>query len=46
MRRLITLIILLSISIGSSQTNDIDSLALELAFQNQDSLKVDTSLAY
>ena len=32
------------ISIGFSQTNDIDKLALELAFQEQDSLKVDTSL--
>ncbi len=44
MRRIITLLILLSISIGFSQTNDIESLALELAFQEQDSLKVETSL--
>ncbi|GAA4887315.1 hypothetical protein GCM10023311_08820 [Flaviramulus aquimarinus] len=44
MRRLTTLILSLSITIGFSQTNDIDSLALELAFQNQDSVKVDTSL--
>lgn len=44
MRKLITLIILLSMSIGFTQTNDIDSLALELAFQTQDSVKVDTSL--
>jgi signal transduction histidine kinase len=32
------------VSFGYSQTNDIDSLALELAFQTQDSVKVDTSL--
>ncbi|MFL1011846.1 tetratricopeptide repeat-containing sensor histidine kinase [Flavisericum labens] len=44
MRRIITFLILLSISSGFSQTNDIDSLAIELAFQDQDSLKVDTSL--
>lgn len=44
MRRLITLVILLSISFGYSQTNEIDSLALELAFQNEDSLKVNTSI--
>ena len=35
---------MLSISIGFSQTDDIDNLALELAFQEQDSLKVETSL--
>ena len=35
---------MLSISIGFSQTNDIDKLALELAFQEKDSLKVETSL--
>ncbi|GAA4948440.1 hypothetical protein GCM10023314_22180 [Algibacter agarivorans] len=44
MRRLITLILLSSISIGFSQTDEIDSLALQLAFQAQDSLKIDTSL--
>lgn len=44
MRRIITLVIVLSMSLGFSQTNEIDSLALELAFQNQDSLKVDTSV--
>jgi len=44
MRRIIILLIILSISIGFSQTNDIDSLALKLAFQEQDSLKVDTSI--
>ena len=44
MRRIITLLIMLSISIGFSQTDEIDKLALELAFQEQDSLKVETSL--
>ncbi|WP_303318134.1 tetratricopeptide repeat-containing sensor histidine kinase [Flavivirga abyssicola] len=44
MRKIITLIILLSISIGYSQTNEVDSLALELAYQNQDTLKVETSI--
>ncbi|TGV02089.1 tetratricopeptide repeat-containing sensor histidine kinase [Flavivirga rizhaonensis] len=44
MRKIITLIILLSISIGYSQTNEVDSLALELAYQNQDTLKIDTSI--
>ena len=34
----------LSLSHGFAQTNDIDSLAIKLAFQDQDSLKVDTSL--
>ncbi|GAA3637352.1 hypothetical protein GCM10022397_23660 [Flavivirga jejuensis] len=29
---------------GFSQTNDVDSLAIELAFQNQDTLKIETSL--
>ncbi|WP_396603154.1 ATP-binding protein [Algibacter sp. R77976] len=44
MRRIITLLIMLSMCVSFSQTNDIDSLALELAFQDQDSLKVETSL--
>lgn len=35
---------MLTISVGFSQTEDIDKLALELAFQEQDSLKVETSL--
>ena len=35
---------MLSIFIGFSQTDDIDNLTLELAFQEQDSLKVETSL--
>jgi signal transduction histidine kinase len=45
MRKIIILIILnLSVFIGFSQTNDIDSLAIELAFQEQDTLKIETSL--
>ncbi|WP_245925559.1 tetratricopeptide repeat-containing sensor histidine kinase [Algibacter marinivivus] len=44
MRRIITLLLMLSISISFSQTDDIEKLALELAFQEQDSLKVETSL--
>ncbi|WP_299555401.1 tetratricopeptide repeat-containing sensor histidine kinase [Seonamhaeicola sp.] len=44
MRRIITLIMFLSMCIGFAQTNDIDSLTIELAYQTQDSLKVDTSL--
>ena len=45
MRKIITLvIILLSLCSGFSQTKDIDSLTIELAFQNPDTLKVDTSL--
>ncbi|MDO5971230.1 tetratricopeptide repeat-containing sensor histidine kinase [Flavivirga aquimarina] len=44
MRRIITLIIFLSVSIGYSQTNDVDSLALELAYQTQDTLKIETSI--
>ena len=45
MRRItILLSLFLSVSIGFSQTRDIDSLAIDLAFQDQDSLKVETSL--
>lgn len=45
MRRLITIILALYVcAIGWTQTNRIDSLSVELAFQNQDTLKVDTSL--
>lgn len=44
MRKIITLIIFLSVSIGYSQTNDVDSLAIKLAFQSQDTLKIETSL--
>ncbi len=44
MRRIITIIVILLVSIGYTQTNQVDSLAIELAFQNQDTLKVKTSL--
>lgn len=45
MRKIITLIIvILSMKTGFSQNTDIDSLSIQLAFQNPDSLKVDTSL--
>lgn len=44
MRRLITFFIVLSISTSFAQTNDIDSLTLDLAFQSKDSLKIETSL--
>ena len=35
---------MLTVSIGLSQTEDIDKLAIELAFQEQDSLKIETSI--
>lgn len=38
------IILNLSFFVGFSQTNEIDSLALELAFQEQDTLKIETSL--
>ncbi len=44
MRKIITYIVFLSALIGYSQTNDVDSLALELAYQNQDTLKIETSI--
>ena len=44
MRKLITLGALLTLFLGFSQTEDIDSLSIQLAFQNPDSLKADTSL--
>ncbi|MFI1745387.1 tetratricopeptide repeat-containing sensor histidine kinase [Thalassobellus sediminis] len=45
MRKIITLIIAcLSIFFGFSQTKEIDSISIQLAFQNQDSTKVETSL--
>ncbi|AUP80382.1 ATP-binding protein [Flavivirga eckloniae] len=44
MRKIINLIICLFMSIGFSQTNDVDSLALELAYQTQDTLKIETSI--
>lgn len=45
MRKIIILILLcLYAFIGFSQTNEIDSLAIELAFQKHDTLKIETSL--
>ena len=45
MRKIITLVLFcLFILSGYSQTKEIDSLTIELAYQNQDSPKVDTSL--
>ncbi len=44
MRKIITLIIFLSYFFGLSQTKEIDSLSLELAYAAQDTLKVKTSL--
>lgn len=44
MKKLLSLVFFLCLTFGFSQTKDIDSLTLELAFQNQDSVKVDTSI--
>lgn len=44
MRKIITLILFLSVHFGFAQTEDIDSLSIQLAYQEQDSLKVNTSL--
>lgn len=44
MRKIITLFIFLLVCSGYAQTKEIDSLYIELAFQESDSLKVDTSL--
>lgn len=44
MRRIITLVLCLSVFSGFSQTQEIDSISIQLAFQNPDSTKVDTSL--
>ncbi|RKE90909.1 tetratricopeptide repeat-containing sensor histidine kinase [Ichthyenterobacterium magnum] len=44
MKQLITLAVLCSALFCFSQTNEIDSLAIQLAYQKQDSTKVDTSL--
>ncbi|MFH4967096.1 tetratricopeptide repeat-containing sensor histidine kinase [Gaetbulibacter sp. M240] len=45
MRRIIILTTLLCSFLSFSQTKEIDSLSVELAFQDQDSSKVDTSLS-
>ncbi len=44
MGKIITLILLLSVFFGFSQTKEIDSLSIELAFQESDTTKVETSL--
>ncbi|ALJ06330.1 ATP-binding protein [Pseudalgibacter alginicilyticus] len=44
MRKIIILLTLFVSFFGWSQTNEIDSLSIELAFQNTDSSKIDTSL--
>ena len=44
MKKLITLIIFLSLFFGYSQTKEQDSLTIQLAFQNSDSSKVKTAL--
>ena len=44
MRKIITLFLLISVYSGSSQTKEIDSLYIQLAFEESDTLKVDTSL--
>lgn len=44
MRKIITLVILLSVFLGYSQTKELDSLSIQLAFETQDSLKIKTSL--
>lgn len=44
MRKIITLSILLYAFLGFSQTKELDSLIIQLAFQKQDSLKIETSL--
>ncbi|MCK7592000.1 ATP-binding protein [Subsaxibacter sp. CAU 1640] len=44
MKQLIVLAAFFSVLIGYTQTNEIDSLILNLAYQKQDSTKVDTSL--
>lgn len=44
MRKIITLILFSSVFLGFSQTKEIDSLSLQLAFQESDTLKVETSI--
>lgn len=44
MRKIITILFFLFVCSGFSQTKELDSLSIQLAYQNQDSLKVDTSL--
>lgn len=44
MKRLISLAAFFAVFYGHSQTKEIDSLAIQLAYQKQDSSKVDTSI--
>ncbi|WP_298239234.1 tetratricopeptide repeat-containing sensor histidine kinase [uncultured Algibacter sp.] len=44
MNKIITLGLLFTFFLGFSQTQEIDSLTIQLAFQKQDTLKADTSL--
>ena len=44
MKKVLTIIALLSLSYGFSQTKEIDELTLELAFQKPDTAKVNTSI--
>lgn len=44
MRKLITLIFSLTVFFGFSQTEDLDSLTIQLAFQKPDTTKVNTSI--
>lgn len=44
MRRIITLLLFLPIFFGFSQTKELDSLSIALAFETSDSLKVNTSI--
>ena len=44
MKQLITLAVLCTTLFGFTQTNSIDSLTVQLAYQKQDSMKVETSL--
>ncbi|CDF80483.1 histidine kinase [Formosa agariphila KMM 3901] len=44
MRKIITLIILLTVTLGFAQTKNIDSLTVELAFQKTDTSKIKTSI--
>ncbi|NCO63014.1 MAG: sensor histidine kinase [Flavobacteriales bacterium] len=44
MRKIITLILLILVYSGYAQTKEIDSLYIQLAFEESDTLKVDTSL--
>ncbi|MGK0252988.1 MAG: two-component system sensor histidine kinase/response regulator [Mariniflexile sp.] len=46
MRKIITLFLISSAFFGFSQTKELDSLSIQLAFETQDSLKVKTSLNF